>query len=140
MTLPLLPDVEKAVIAYLTADADVAAITTNIQDQIAPPYPMLRIARVGGSAERRLDRPLLFLDAYGALPDDRPSNEKATLNLLARTAIAALRALADTGTVVDGASLSALSLGTVLQWLPDPVTHQGRYRTEMLINARAAKS
>lgn len=137
-TTSLLPDVEQAVIAYLTSQPDVAAITTNVRGDIGGPYPMLRVQRTGGAGSRRLDRALLFLDAYGDVPDARPPDERSTLSLLSRTALAALYDLEATG-VVGACDVSAVDALVTNQWLPDPLTNQGRYHSVVAVYARIRK-
>ena len=133
----LLPDIEQAVIAHLAADTDIQAITDTVRADILGPYPMLRAMRTGGTPERRLDHALLFIDAYGDVPSARPAGERGVLNLLARTAV---RVLVDLeGQSVGDCDVSAVIPVVVMQWLPDPLTDQGRYHNVVAIHARTRK-
>lgn len=138
MATVLLPDVEQAVIAYLGAHPDITAITSNVAGDINGPYPMLRVQRTGGPGSRRLDHALLFIDAYGDTPDNRASDERATLSLLSRTALAVLYELEADG-VVGTCDVSAVEPVVTNQWLPDPLTNQGRYHSVVAVYARTRK-
>lgn len=138
MQAQITPDVEKAVIAFLAGHDAVRPLCEGVRSEITGPYPILRVIRAGGPSSRRLDRPLLFIDAYGADPTDRADGEREQLHLLSRTALAAVFELERAG-AVEGCDVSNVAIATAHQWLPDPLTKQGRYHNAVVVHARTPK-
>lgn len=141
MPVALLPDVEAAVISWLRAHADVAALSTNVGWEIKAPYPCLRLIRVGGPGDpRRVDQALIQVEAWGAA-DVASSTNRVALARLLRTADAALRLGARNVTVTTAqgdAVISTVRAVQLMQWAPDPDTRQHRYFSRHLVTAHAA--
>lgn len=141
MPVSLLPDVEAALIVWLRAHADVAALTTTVGWEIKSPYPCLRILRVGGPGDpRRVDHALVQIEAWGQ-PDVVTSTNRVALRKLLATADAAIRQDARnvTVTVAGGnAVLCSVRAVQLMQWAPDDTSRQHRYFSRHLVTATAA--
>ena len=141
MAVSLLPDVEAALIQWLRAHADVAALSTNVGWEIKSPYPCLRVIRVGGPGDpRRIDQALVQVEAWGAADVVTATNRVALARLL-RTVDAALRQDARNVTVSTSqgdAVISTVRPIQLMQWAPDPDTRQHRYFSRHMVTAHAA--
>ena len=137
MPLTLLPDVEAALIAWLRAHADVAALTTNVGWEIKSPYPCLRLVQVGETADSimRVGEALIQFDAYGA-PDVVSASNRVALSLLLRTTMAEVRKQFP-GRVTASAVYTRVRTINGLQWAPDEPARQQRYFGRLIVAAHA---
>lgn len=124
MALRLLPDVEALVVAYLKADASVAAIAgTRVSTKLAEAYPRVNVTLITGRevVREHLDEQHLQVDAY--------ADDKADANLLART----VRAVLLNAPSVPHARGVVTHVRTITppRWLPDETANdRPRYLAE----------
>lgn len=119
------PDVEGACIAVLSG----AGIDAS--DLLTPPYPSVRVLRVGGTRATILDAAQVQLDvANGA-----DGSKSATLTRL-EECITALRAAE--GQSIAGVVLTAVEISGGPAYLPDPATGAPRYVATLNVYSRAA--
>lgn len=113
MTVHVLPDVEKMVIAWALDNDSVNTVSDRIYSSIPanPAFPLIRLFRIGGVPTSRLlwlDEALLQVDVYGGA--------KATARLVAET-MRAHMAAGLVGQHQDGV-VTAVEVGGLV-WLPD---------------------
>lgn len=133
MTLRLLVDIEKLVIAYLLDVEDVTDIVgERVGSRKDPPYPRVTVTRLGGptgSIPAHLDPARIQIEAWAPSPKD--GGGKAQANLVARTVQAAMFELIlaehEDGVVTD----VVCTAGPL--WQPDPVTDVPRYILDFIV-------
>lgn len=138
VVIPLLPDVESVVCAYLRSSARVAAVVDPNRVYTAFPAraggaPLVLVQRVGGTPPLSIplvvDDALVQLDAYGGT--------KRQAELIAATCRAELSAMA--GTVQPDGVVAGVSFGAY-RYLPDETFRPSRprYVLDVTITTRAA--
>src|SRR4051794_31378145 len=85
------PDIEAGVLEHLVGRTTVTSLAGNIGWRIRPPWPCLRVVRVGGTSDEvlRVDSALIQVEAWGD-PDDKSSAQRFALAHLLAVADAEL--------------------------------------------------
>ena len=131
MTLYKAIDVERALVAFLQEDPDLAAlhggrVSTEVpKDAI---LPRLRISRVGciPDTDGWIDRPRIAIEAW--------ANSKAEAWELASTSLAVLQARLPAAPLAEGV-VTDVRPDTGLAWAPDESTELARYTFAVSITA-----
>lgn len=118
------PDVEAALLGLL------ASAGTPARDVLGPPYPSLRLVRVGGTRERVADTALIQLECAGGT-----DTSKALVLSRLEDAISTLRA--GEGSTVAGAVVTAVQVFGAPTYLPDGVDGAPRYAATLTVTSRA---
>lgn len=133
MTVTLPPDVEKDVVSYLRAHADVIAalgVATgqpNVATTMRGPFPMVQVTGSGGPLDRRQHVANLTVNVWGA--PDRADADRDTVKTVAKTVLAAL--LDRAGLIRSGTAISWVTVPVALTWLPDG--GQGRFTSSVVL-------
>jgi hypothetical protein len=136
--MPELPNVRKAVVTHLRADAAVTQLVpaTRIGHRSEAAYPRLRVLRVGGTSDGYyLDQCLIQMDAVGE-PDDYSEPMQERLEAITAAAVASVYDGMRNATS-SGVRVSSVNVLTNQQSAPDDSTRQLRVFARLLLTAHA---
>jgi len=134
MAYALLPDMDQALITYLTGHASLAALHGGrVATKLASDLRAVRISSLGGSQPWPWeDRPEYQVEWWGA----RVDADQGPAKTLARTGEAALWDLVSSP--VAGGRVTGVAMPLSQLWSPDETTGRARYITHVALTVHPA--